>query len=299
MKPNLTLERLLSRNEPMSRHTTFGIGGPADFYATAATTDELVSLTAWARGAGIPARVIGGGANLLVSDDGVRGLILSNRIGGCTVNPTSALVRAGSGIPISDLAAYTLAMGLAGLEWAVGLPGTLGGAIVGNAGAFGGYIDQVVRSVTVLTPGDQITRWEAQACGFTYRGSRFKGAQSDGAIILGADMQLCQADRGSLEQMARGYVARRDAGQPWEPSAGSVFKRTTEHPAGWLIERAGLKGRQAGGAQISSKHANFIVNRGTATAADVLTLIDLARESVKRQFALDLELEIETVGIWQ
>jgi UDP-N-acetylmuramate dehydrogenase len=293
------VEHLLLRDEPMSRHTTLGIGGPADFYAVASTKLEMLALVTWSRGAGIPARVIGGGANLLVSDAGVCGLIIENRISGCTVNLGRALVLAGSGLAIADLAAYTIASGLGGLEWAVGLPGTLGGAVVGNAGAFGGYMDQVVRSVTVLTTGGQTTRWDAGACGFTYRGSRFKGGQQGGTVILDAELQLEHAGAGILELKAQGFMAKRDAGQPWEPSAGSVFKRTAEHPAGWLIEQAGLKGRKVGGAQISTRHANFIVNNGSATARDVLALINLARETVKRQFGVDLELEIEMVGSWQ
>ena len=259
----------------------------------------MVALTGWGGGGGIPARVIGGGAKLMVSDAGERELIIENRIGGCTVNPNRALVRAGSGIPIADLAAYAVAIGLAGREWAVGLPGNLGGAIVGNAGAFGGYMDQVVRSVTILPADGQTTRWDAQACGFTYRGSRFKGGRLGGTVILGAELQLHHADASAMEQMARGFMAKRDAGQPWEPSAGSVFKRTADHPAGWLIEQAGLKGHRVGGAQISAQHANFIVNNGNATAGDVLKLINLARDTVKRTFAVDLELEIEMVGIWQ
>ena len=299
MTGSQTVEHLLRRDEPMSRHTTFGIGGPADFYAAAESEDEMVALDTWAREEGIPTRVIGSGANLLVSDVGVRELIIENRIGGCTVNLSHALVRAGSGIPMADLAAYTMAMGLAGLEWAVGLPGTLGGAIVGNAGAFGGYTDQVVRSATVLAADSHTTRWDAQACGFTYRGSRFKGGQPRGTVILGAELQLHHADAGALKQLAQAYMAKREAGQPWQPSAGSIFKRTADHPAGWLIEQTGLKGHRVGGAQISTRHANFIVNNGDATAVDVLALITLARDAVKRQFAVDLELEIEMVGIWQ
>jgi UDP-N-acetylmuramate dehydrogenase len=298
MTASQTVERLLQRDEPMSRHTTFGIGGPADFYAAAESEDEMVALITWAHEERIPARVIGGGANLLVSDTGIRGLIIENRIGGCTVNLSHARVRAGSGIPITDLATYTLSLGLAGLEWAVGLPGTLGGAMVGNAGAFDGYVDQVVRSVSVLSASGQTTQWDAKACGFTYRSSRFKGGQLQGTVILGAELQLRQDDASNLERLAQGYTARRDAGQPWEASAGSVFKRTTDHPAGWLIEQTGLKGHRLGGAQISPQHANFIVNSGHASARDVLALINLARVAVKRQFSVDLELEIETVGIW-
>jgi UDP-N-acetylmuramate dehydrogenase len=298
MTGSQSVEHLLRRNEPMSRHTTLGIGGPADWYAVAATEDEMVALIAWARGEGIPSRVIGGGANLLVSDAGARALIIENRMGGCTVSPASALVWAGSGTPIADLAAYTLSLGLAGLEWAVGLPGTLGGAIVGNAGAIGGYMDQVVRSVTVLPADGQANCWDAQACGFTYRGSRFKADPLCETVVLGAEIQLQRADAGALEQTALAFTAKRDAGQPWEPSAGSVFKRTPDHPAGWLIEQAGLKGHRVGGAQISDRHANFIVNKGKATAVDVLALISLARATVKQQFAVELDLEIEMVGIW-
>jgi UDP-N-acetylmuramate dehydrogenase len=298
MTSSQIVERLLQRDEPMSRHTTFRIGGPADFYAATESEDELAALIGWAREEGIPSRVIGSGANLLVSDAGVRELIIENRIGGCTVDLRRDLVRAGAGLPAADLAAYTLSIGLAGLEWAVGLPGTLGGAVVGNAGAFGGYMDQVVRSVTVLPASGQIARLDADACGFSYRNSLFKGGSLRRVVILGAELQLRRDEAGVLERLAQGYAARRDAGQPWEASAGSVFKRTADHPAGWLIERTGLKGHRVGGARISPRHANFIVNNGNATAGDVLTLINMARDAVRGQFAVDLELEIEMVGNW-
>ncbi len=298
MMQSQTIERLIRRNEPMACHTTFGIGGPAEFYALAETEADMAALLGWSGANGIPARVIGSGANLLVSDAGARGLIIENRIGGCALSAGSAVLVAGSGLPIADLAAYTAARGLAGLQWAVGLPGTLGGAIVGNAGAFGGYMDQVVRAIRVMSRADDIARWDAEACGFTYRGSRFKSDQLSGTVILAAELQLRPAGSTSLEQDIQDYVAKRDASQPWEPCAGSIFKRTADRPAGWLVEQAGLKGRRVGGAQISNRHANFIMNTGHATALDVLSLIDLARDTVKRTTGVDLELEIEIVGDW-
>ena len=182
----------------------------------------------------------------------------------------------------------------------MGIPGSVGGAIVGNAGAYGSYIGDVTRKATVLTPDGTVRTLSATEIGFGYRTSRFKGQAGKGEqeIILSAEFALRPEPVQSLAEKMADYTRRREASQPTEPSAGSVFKRTKQYPAGFLIEQAGLKGTRIGGAQISPKHANFIVNLGQARAADVKALIDLAQERVRERFGVELELEIELVGEW-
>ena len=289
-------------DEPMSRHTTFGIGGPAQFFSTAISMESLVALARWARSEGIDYRVIGSGANLLVNDAGVRGLVIVNRAASCRLSTTTGKLHAGSGALLSDLALYTAVTGWSGLEWAVGIPGSLGGAIVGNAGAFGGYMENVIIGVDVLAAQGELRRLDHSECGFAYRSSCFKMPAGTGhsepiasAVILEAELLLQRGEHQELQDRVAGYVARRAAAQPDEPSAGSIFKRTSDQAAGWLIEQVGLKGRRIGGAVISPRHGNFIVNLGGATSADVLALIALGKSKVKEHFGLELELEIELV----
>ncbi len=294
------------RNEPMSLHTSFRIGGPADFYAVAASAQELVELVTRARERGIPYLIIGRGTNILVADKGIRGLVIEN-LGQETrfenAHGPEAVLYAESGAMLWDLARESARRGLAGLEWAVGIPGSVGGAIVGNAGAYDGYIGDVTQKATVLAPDGKVRELSATELGFGYRTSRFKGqaAKDEGfgeEVITSAEFRLHrEPPQALLEKMAE-YTRRREAKQPTEPSVGSVFKRTRQYPAGFLIEQAGLKGTRIGDAQISPKHANFIVNLGQAKAVDVKALIDLAQEQVREQFDIDLELEIELVGEW-
>jgi UDP-N-acetylmuramate dehydrogenase len=280
----------------MSAHTTLRIGGPADYFAEPDNEEDLIALVLWARRRGLPFRVIGSGANLLVSDAGVRGLVIQNRNCRGSLQARTGTLYVGSGVQLADAASYCAGRGWSGLEWAVGIPGTVAGAIVGNAGAFGGYIGNVVRSVTVLDQAGQVTQFSAGDCGFVYRGSRFKGQWPQHLVLLGAALTLTRQDVAAIQRTIAEYVTRREAAQPWEPSAGSVFKRTAAHPAGWLIEQVGLKGQRVGDAQISPKHANFIVNLGQATAGDVLALITMAQRAVRERFGVDLELELEQVS---
>jgi UDP-N-acetylmuramate dehydrogenase len=285
----------LIRGEPLARHTSFGIGGPAEWFVAAETAADLRRWLDWGRERGLPITLLGHGSNVLVADAGVRGLVIVNRWGGVRVS--GGKVQTGSGTPLSDLAYYAVSRGLAGLEWAVGIPGTVGGAVVGNAGAFGGYLGDVVRRVTVLGANDTVRELTVAECGFGYRSSAFKAGIVAGTI-LDVELELRPGDPRELWAKAEEGNARREATQPREPSAGSVFKRTANHPAGWLIEQAGLKGTCQGDACISPVHANFIVNRGQATAADVRFLIELAQRRVREQFGEDLELEIERIGAW-
>ncbi len=288
-------------NEPMALHTSFRIGGPADLYAVATSARELVELISLAEEHQIPYLIIGRGTNILVSDKGIRGLVIESRAQGVRFEG-DAIVHAESGVLLGDLAYESARRGLGGLEWAVGIPGSVGGAIVGNAGAYGGYIGDVVWKATVLKANGIVHELSVKELGFGYRTSRFKeqGIGDRGReVILSAEFALHPEPVEMLIAKMADYTRRREAKQPTEPSAGSVFKRTERYPAGFLIEQAGLKGKRIGDAQISPKHANFIVNLGRAKASDVKALIDLAQETVFEEFGEKLELEIELVGEWE
>jgi len=290
-------------NEPMSPHTSFRIGGPADLYAVAASAQELIELVSLAREQGIPYLIIGRGTNILVADEGVRGLVIENagqEICFEDAGGPDAVLYAESGALLGDLARESARRALGGLEWGVGIPGSVGGAIVGNAGAYGCYISDVTRKATVLSHDGTVREVSAAEMGFGYRTSRFKGQAGKGRqeVITSAEFALRPEPAEALAEKMSDYTRRREASQPTGPSVGSIFKRTKQYPAGFLIEQAGLKGRRIGGAQISPKHANFIVNLGEARAADVKALIDLAQERVQERFGVELELEIELVGEW-
>lgn len=301
-------DRLLT-DEPLAKHTTFGIGGPADYFVVAHTAAELCDYVRLARAEGVPYLVVGKGANLLVSDQGVRGLVIQNEAGRIEFMPdpeampnseTGWLCTAESGAALHELARQAVERGLGNLEWAVDVPGTVGGAIVGNAGAYGGYMSDSLRGVAVFD-GER-ERWlPASELRLTYRSSIFKKGKKtadQATVILSACFCLRKQDPEALRARAADYTSRRVESQPQGLSAGSVFTRTAQYPAGFLIENAGLKGARVGGAVISPRHANFIVNEGTATARDVLDLIEFVRSVVYDKFKLTLELEIELVGEW-
>jgi len=290
-------------NEPLARHTSLGIGGPADLYAVAHSVAELVELVLLARRLAVPHLVLGGQTNVLVSDQGIRGLVVENQAQGVILqahNDTATLT-AESGVPLADLARYLIHCGWAGLEWAVDIPGSVGGAVLGNAGAYGGYIGDALVQVTMLDAAGTVRQVPAAELGLGYRTSRLKQEAVAGRrenILLAADFTLRREPAEALLARAAGYSQRRWELMPPEPSAGSIFKRTADHPAGWLIEQAGLKGTRLGRAQISPRHANVIVNLGGATAADVRALMTLAQRRVQEQFGVGLEPEIELLGEW-
>ncbi|NIO68933.1 MAG: UDP-N-acetylmuramate dehydrogenase [Anaerolineae bacterium] len=302
-------DRLLV-NEPLSAHTSYRIGGPADLFVTVESQDELCRIVALARECQVPYFLLGAGTNILVSDKGIRGLVIENRAKGSRfeVQGEEAILWAEAGALLKDLAGESVRRGLAGLEWAVGIPGTVGGAVVGNAGAYGGYVSDILTQVAILRADGEIQELEAEELRFGYRTSRFKAANREigatvprGAampVILAAQFKLQPESVRVLRERVAEYTRQREARQPSEPSAGSVFKRTAQYPAGFLIEQAGLKGKRFGDAQISPKHANFIVNLGQARASDVKALMDMARDAVLKQFGIELELEQELVGEW-
>jgi UDP-N-acetylmuramate dehydrogenase len=299
------------RNEPMSAHTTYQIGGPADLLVVAESQDQLQKITRRARQLKVSLFVLGGGANLLVADAGIRGLVIaylgarhSFRVEADSEDPSlcaasEVLLWAEAGAAIKDIARESVERGLEGLEWAVDVPGTVGGAIVGNAGAFGGYICDSLREIMVLEADGTVRKMSVADVQFCYRGSKLKQqAREERAIVLSATVALRPGDPQEIAARAALYSQRREERQPSDPSCGSVFKRTEKYPAGFLIEQCGLKGTQRGQAQISMRHANFIVNLGGASASDVKALIELAQQEVKARFDQELELEVELVGQW-
>jgi UDP-N-acetylmuramate dehydrogenase len=301
--PDLAQERglaeALSLNEPLSKHTSYRIGGPADFLATVKSNDQLCAWVALAREVEQPFMVWGRGTNLLVADRGYRGLVIRNRCLGQTLDGASRRVRAEAGVLLSRLVRQTAQSGSGGLEWGVGIPGTVGGAVVNNAGAYGGDMAAVVRQVSILDREGQLRELRPEDLQLGYRTSRFKEAARRDEIILSADLQLAPEETDVLEGRIQRFTALRESAQPHQPSAGSVFKNPPGWSAGRLIEEAGLRGTRMGDAQISRQHANYIVNTGQAKALEVLKLINLVRERVHRLFGVELELEIELVGDWQ
>ncbi len=293
------LEGNLLHNEPLRRHTSYRIGGPADFYVGVGDEEQLCGWVKLARELKEPYLIIGRGTNLLVADKGFRGLVIENRCLDFTLDAESHTARAAAGIPFALLARQTAKHGSAGLEWAIGIPGTAGGAIVNNAGAYDRTVADVIRRVTILDERGQIRELPLEELKLGYRTSRFRDRERLAEAILSADFTLTPESTEILtERMAR-YEALRWADQPRKPSAGSVFKNPTGFSAGRLIEDAGLKGTRIGDAQVSAKHANFIVNLGSARANDVLHLIKLIRQQIWQLFDVELELEIELVGEWE
>lgn len=291
----------LKLDEPLAAYTTLRVGGPADALAIAQTTDELIALVGAAAKAGVPWRVIGRGSNLLVADRGVRGLVIRNAASAVELldgpTPERARLRADAGVSCANLASRTGRLGLAGFEFAVAIPGTIGGAVVQDAGAHGAQMADVLVSVGYLDRAGDPAVAPVDELALAYRTSRFKQPPR-GEAVLWAQIELRRADPAAVSATIAEIRAWRAASQPTEPSAGSIFTNPPGDFAGRLIEAAGLKGHRIGGAQISPRHANFIVNPGGATAADVAALIELARAEVARQLGVTLEPEVEPFGEW-
>lgn len=288
-------------DEPMARHTFYRIGGPADLFVSAGSVEDLIAAVTLARESNVPHFILGAGSNILVSDRGIRGLAIENRARAVVWRKEEgkALVTVEAGASLSRLARQAARQGWAGLTWACGIPGTVGGGVVQNAGAHGGCMADVLQSVEILN-GEGVRRHvPADELGFVYRGSLFKRPAGRGQVILSAQVALRRGDAHALAERIAEYDAWRRAHQPAGPSCGSVFKNPSHDYAGRLIEAAGLKGEQSGKAEISTLHANFIINTGGASAADVMVLIDRARFEVIRRCSVVLELEIELVGEWQ
>lgn len=291
---------VVRRDEPLARHTTFRIGGPADLFAYTNTQTQLESLRDLAHGYGISSTILGGGSNILISDAGVRGLVIANQTREVEMRDAELVVD--SGVMTAGLARRSIREGWSGLEWAVSVPGTVGGAIIGNAGAHGGQVADNLLWVLASFPGEGRRVVPAEELAFSYRGSAWKRCATTGEAmpaVLTAAFRLKPGDPHTMTIRAERYLALRRASQPVEPSAGSVFRNPPGDHAGRLIDAAGLKGYRVGGAVISRQHANFIVNPDrSGTAADVLELINLARAQVYESAGIELETEILLIGAW-
>ncbi|MFZ0179884.1 MAG: UDP-N-acetylmuramate dehydrogenase [Candidatus Dormiibacterota bacterium] len=282
-------------NEPLARHSQFGVGGPADWFITTRDVAVLAELLRRCTASGISVTMVGAGSNALISDSGIQGLVVRHNDRRVRVADAHT-IELGGGCMMPRVALDCASRGLAGLEFGIGVPGTCAASVFGNAGAFGTEVADVLIDCTSLSPSGEPLTLPAAACGFKYRHSRFKD-DLRGHAIVSARLRVHEDDPDRVRERTDSIQAERKASQPYGiRSLGSVFKNPPDDRAGRLIEAAGLKGRRSGGAQISPKHANFIVNVDQATAADVLNLVRVAHDAVHEQFGVDLEREIIVLG---
>lgn len=281
----------------LAPYTTFGIGGPADWFIAVRSRRALIEAVRCGRERGIPVFILGGGSNLLVSDLGVRALVVRNEMR--SFRHRDGVIAAYSGVSLSTLVRYACRRGLEGLEFAAGIPGTLGGAIYGNAGAWGAAVGDLVEEAELLAPSGELVTVGREELSFGYRTSRLK---TSGEILMKATLRLTQGDPAVLAARIEEIMKARAARHPCERGcAGSFFKNVCEPgggrtAAGALLEECGAKGLSVGGAAVYSGHANFIVNRGGASASDVRALATLLKERVQARFAIALEEEVQFLG---
>jgi UDP-N-acetylmuramate dehydrogenase len=292
--------RQLREGVLLAPYTSARVGGPADYLLLAHSASELEGICRALWALGMDFRMLGGGSNVLVADAGVRGVIVLNQAKEAeftTVGEGSS-VTAESGASLGSVARRAVEQGLSGLEWAATIPGTVGGALVGNAGAFGGEVSQALQVADILQRPDRRESWVAGRLEYGYRTSWLKRHPGE-AVVLSGTFGLRAESRDATRARVAEFASRRQETQPSGASWGSMFKNPPGDHAGRLIEAAGLKGTRQGAAEISSRHANFFINHGGATAADVWTLIAKARDEVRRQSGVELELEIERLGQWE
>lgn len=281
-------------NEPMNRHTTFRIGGPADCFLLPSNAEEVKGILEICKKESLPYFILGNGSNLLVSDEGYRGVIIQlyRNYGGITVEGTE--IRAGAGVLLSQIAAAARNESLTGFEFAGGIPGTLGGAVVMNAGAYGGELKDVLKEAVVMDKEGNVLTVPVEKLAMGYRTSLVKTA---GYLVLEAVLSLKKGNQEEIRDTMKDLADKRISKQPLEyPSAGSTFKRPEGYFAGKLIMDAGLRGYQVGGAQVSEKHCGFVINKGNATAADVCRLMSDVQRKVQEQFGVTLEPEVKFLG---
>lgn len=280
----------LKKDEIMKKHTSFKIGGKADYFVSPANVTQLKAVIEELKSCEIPYFIIGKGSNLLVSDNGIEGAVIS-LAGFDEMSVSDNIVTVEAGATLARLCTFARDNSLSGLEFAYGIPGSVGGALYMNAGAYGGETKDVVKSVLVLDKDGKISDISKDDCGFDYRKSIF---QNDEYVILGAVFELCKSNADECVKQAKEIMQKRIDKQPLEyPSCGSTFKRPEGYFAGALIEEAGLKGFSIGGAQVSEKHAGFVINKDNATTNDVLKLMRYIREKIKEQKGVTLEEEIK------
>lgn len=311
---------LFKKSEPLSKHTNFRIGGPAKYFFEAKTSEDIIKAVVWSLQNKVEFFVLGGGSNILVSDAGFNGLVIKAANRNFKIDRENYIVTAEAGLPSAMLARKSAEAGLADFEWAISLPGTIGGAVRGNAGCFGGEIKDFLSSARVLKineDGCETAELNNKDCKFAYRDSIFK---HESLVILDAEFCLRKSEASVCLGLLDKHLSLRKEKQPLESgSAGCVFKnfqfssvspmanfqipnvpeeflKNKKIPAGWLIERTGLKGLKIGGAEISSKHGNFLLNKDHAKAEDVINLVRVIKEKVKSRLGVDLHEEIQCVG---
>ncbi|MDY6790946.1 MAG: UDP-N-acetylmuramate dehydrogenase [Thermodesulfobacteriota bacterium] len=293
-------------DEPMSRHTHFKVGGPADAFVAPENREDLAQLVVWAGSKGIPWLIVGDGTNLLVKDHGIRGIVVvltkcTEKISKKAENKREVFITAPAGVKLQELCSFAIKRGLGGMKYAVGIPGSVGGAISMNAGTAYGSTADVLDDVLIMLPDGQTRGINKIEIDFSYRNLSFRkniGTDKDRAIILEGSFRLYPFDSATLEKEAQEILRMRKKKQPINlPSAGSFFKNPPQgKSAGRLIEQAGLKGKIIGGAQVSPKHANFIINTERASASDILRLMEFVQQTVFKTFNIELEPEVKIVG---
>ncbi len=307
---------LAQENIPLAQYTSFKIGGPARFFYEAGSAEEIIKAVKAAQKCNIPFFILGGGSNILVSDQGFEGLVV--KTGNKNIEIKEGVIKAGAGAELKELVHFALENSLSGLEWAASVPGSVGGAVRGNAAAFDGSMAECIKRVEVFDAQKLEKRFlNKKECRYHYKESLFKS--NPGLIILGAEIELTPGDKQEIEKKMKDNLEYRRSNHPLQyGSAGCVFKNCLSKitdpelqkrfpllekfneqgaiPAGYLIDRAGLRGVTRGGAEVSTQHANFIVNKKKATAQDLVFLINLVKEKVKQVFGVELEEEIQYLG---
>lgn len=295
LKRVISSERIW-QNEPMKQHTTFRVGGPADYYVRP-SIEEIQSIITLAKRENMPYTIIGNGSNLLVKDGGIRGLVIELGLEAGMVHlkeGNNHMITAEAGVRLSALAKVAANNSLTGLEFAAGIPGTVGGAVFMNAGAYGGEIKDVIVNATVLDEDGIVRNFSKEDLDLSYRHSAIS---ENGGIVLSASFVLQEGKSDEILAKMADFAARRKEKQPLEfPSAGSTFKRPEGYFAGKLIQDAGLAGYRVGDAQVSEKHCGFVINRGNATATEILQLISDVQEKVQKEFGVKLETEVRILG---
>ncbi len=286
-------------DEPLARHLTFGVGGPADVYLLAESEDQLRFPYSFARSAGEPVFIFGSGSNVLVGDSGVRGLTIENRtshVEGPSQNGSGFKARVASGVSFAALARRLSTAGYAGIEWACGIPGSLGGAVVSNAGAYEWSLKDVIKGARLSDEHGNVIELSPDDLQLTYRHSGFTQRAIRDKVVLSVDLRLERGDAKALKARVREFDEQRRSAQPPGRNCGSVFKNPPANSSWWYIDQVGLRGHRVGNAQFSDQHANFILNLGGARAADIVALMELAQARVRERFGVELEPEVALVG---
>lgn len=290
----IRIDSIIKYDEPLKNHTSIRIGGPADVFCSPGNIEDLKKVISISKEYNIPFLVLGNGTNLLILDNGIRGLVINLNKGFKKTIFSDKIVKVGAGVSLVYLSKIALNRELSGLEFACNIPGTLGGAIINNAGFKGNFIAGVVQNVTFLTGENKIERTSKSNLNFNYRESNLKGKS---VIILEATLQLKKGNKEEIESKIKENIKIRETKQPLHKlNAGSIFKNPPGYYAGELIEKVGAKGLSRGKAEVSTRHANFIINNGGASARDILYLIEEIEKRVKKNFGIKLEREIEILG---